>query len=197
MKNLPAIGLSLILLCGCGNSAPVSDNADSSIGLNDSVRTNTERADINQTCCFTSPEEFLQFLPDTIESFFSVEDHPLILCPGDTALHSTTTRIYSDESGHQIAVAIVDFCNTQTDVDLWYSTNRAGANAFSEFNEFDIPESHYGLCYYDSKTKGAVVLVIVDNRFGIEIFDAKTSNSKTVLMFYGHLPLKELAGFKK
>lgn len=154
-----------------------------------------DRHDANGNCCFQNADEFLVFLPDTLGDFFLSENTAEIKCITDTLEHSTVLASYYNSSKHLVTVRITEYCTSREILATDYTLKQDRGK--SEFNEFHVPGSHHGFSSYDSKEEEAAVVLVVDNRFLVEVRDMVTPNSKNALLVYEKLPLKELSAFRK
>lgn len=198
VKSIPVVAI-LLFIASCSSSNGEIES-DSLSEKSDSTSAVVDRSDKNSGCCFRKEEDFDPFFPDTCGSFYlhSVSATE-IKCITDTLLHSFSERNYINARQHLIRVTIIDYCvRSYGMLDLDYGMlveRHRGHNA--EFNEFDVPDSHFGFSEYDAANKSAIIVANVDNRFLVQISDQVCENTKNVLEIYGVLPLDKLALYDK
>jgi hypothetical protein len=201
VKTAFVLILSLIFLAACSGVDSTNLNKDSAAENVDSTTVIDSRADVNQCCCFQSEKDFLAFFPDVCGSFIGQPGRTVEMkCITDTITQSNSTKTYANREGHIVAVTITDYCSTvetlRTDFALIFEHYK-GLERQGEFNEFEVSGSYHGFSHFDPGARLAVVYVVVDNRFLVDIVDQQCENTKNVLMVYEHLPLQELAAFRK
>lgn len=191
--------LLCILLFSCG-STPDTGLSDS-VSSRDSALAAVDRKDVHQSCCFQSEQDFASFFPDTCGNFIRQPLPSIALkCVTDTLTHSSARYGYSNEALHLVTVTLADYCTSpsmlQTDYALQFERCKNDASK-SEFNEFDVPSSHHGFTHFNNKTRTAVLVIAVDNRFLVEITDQVCENTKNVLAIYEGLPLNSLSTYRR
>lgn len=196
MRYLPAFIL-FIWLSSCGETGDEDSRHDSIEQSKDSLRNNADRKDKQKKCCFQSPEEFLQFLPDTLGVFEKHNFEAQLPCADDTLAHNSVRAEYIDERGHMLVIRITEYCPAPFMLASDYSLKYEMHKSTAEFNEFDVPPTHHGFSTYDQKQSIAYLLVEVDERFLVEITDQVCDNTKNVLVIYESLHLAQLADFAR
>lgn len=191
--------LLLVVFFSCNSDQETLSAADSSDFKEGSSSGN--RADLNTSCCFQSEKDFTPFFPDTCGKF-TLQPLPSVAlkCVTDTLTHSSARYGYANAEGHLITVTLADYCTSpqmlQTDYSLQFERCK-NAGSKSEFNEFDVPDSHHGFTHFDDVTRTATLVIVVDKRFIVEIDDQVCANTKSVLTIYEKLPLASLAAYGK
>lgn len=197
------ISITLLLVgalaFSCGTPDTQSPDADTTRISKDSSVAINDRADIHQSCCFQTEKDFLPFFPDTIGGFIGMDGRTAEMkCITDTMAHSTSMKSYVNAKGHVVTVTITDYCATpdilRTDYHIKFESY-TGLERQGEFNEFEVAGYYHGFSHFDSDIRLAALVVVVDNRFEVEIIDQVCDNTKNVLMIYEALPLKELSEF--
>lgn len=199
MKTTFTILSCAALLFSCGTPDTQSSDADTTPTAKDSSVVINDRADIHQSCCFQTEKDFLLFFPDTIGEFIGMDGRAVEMkCITDTMEHSSSMKSYVNAKGHVVTVTITDYCATpdilRTDYHVKFESYK-GLERQGEFNEFEVAGYYHGFSHYDSDIRLAALVVVVDNRFEVEIVDQVCDNTKNVLVIYDALPLKELSEF--
>lgn len=162
-----------------------------------------DRSDIHHSCCFQSEKDFLPFFPDSSADFRpdnSARDIEL-KCVTDTMLVSSSTKGYRNTKDELVSVKISDYCSIgEQQLDTNYSgmlhayKNDPFAN---EYNEFEVPGTYYGFACYLPANKLAILTIVVDKRFVIEIIQHQASSSKSVMKMLEYIPVNELALYRR
>jgi hypothetical protein len=189
--------LFLAALCSCGHSP--DRNANDSAHRSDSAAAGADRRDLHSNCCFQNESAFSPFLPDSCGKFQLHGTQTEMNCGDDTLRHSTVLANYVNAEDHIVTVRITEYCTTpaalNSDYLFQFGLLKGAEKEHGEFNEFDVPASHRGFSTFDYGNRTAGLVVMVDNRFLVEIKDQVCENTKNVLVIYESLPLKELAAF--
>jgi hypothetical protein len=189
-----------IAFFSCGNTAKTTP-ATASDSVTDSAIAPADRRDVNASCCFQTEKEFEAFFPAACGKF-TLQPLPSVAlkCLTDTITHSSARYGYTNAEGHLVTVTLADYCTSpamlQTDYSMQYERCR-NEGTKSEFNEFDVPSSHHGFTHFNSATRTATLVVVVDNRFLLEIDDQVCENTKNVLALYEQLPVALLSAYRK
>lgn len=198
MKNFV---FAILFLAGCSNR---SSNTNNGVTVSDSLTAQSiNRSDINHSCCFQTEKDFLPFFPDS-SADFRPDNEPRLIemkCITDTMLVSNSARGYFDADGKMIVVTINDYCTTGeqqlfSDYDGMMHAYKDDKSV-SEFNEFEEPGQHYGFACYVPVNDIAVLSIVVDKRFIVEIIQHEATSTKSVMKMLEYVPVKELAMFRK
>ena len=195
--RIPVTILFALFVQSCSLDSGNTSRHDSIEAKKDSLRADADRKDAGMNCCFQSEEQFAVYFPDTCGNYIKQSFKAEFNCNKDTLAHNTMLVSYTDENGHLLDARITEYCAFPGGlVADWEMKFQMHAH-LSEFNEFDSHQDYHGFSCYNSKKSEAYILVVIDDRFLVEITDQVCKNTKGVLNLYEHMPLTELTKFRK
>lgn len=192
----------ILLLAACGNNGnrPHRDSLPDDLTVKEYAE---DRSDIHHSCCFQSEKDFLPFFPDSSADFRpdkGARDIEL-KCVTDTLLVSSSTKGYLTADHQLVSVKISDYCAIG---EQQLDTNYIGLlrayrqdKTSSEFNEFEVAGIYYGFACYLPSNKLALLTIVVDKRFTVEITQHQAASSKSVMKMLEYIPVSELAQYKR
>lgn len=201
MIRLAISAFLLVLIVACNEPTRPAEKIDT-VFPPDTITTH-DLSDINHSCCFTSEEDFLPFFPDSSADFrFDNEARVTNLkCISDTMLASQSVRGYLDSDGKTVTVGIDDYCAVGPallDSDYVHMMRAyRDDKTVTEYNEFEMPGLYHGFVSYQKGIKLAIVTLVVDQRFMVEIVAQQATGSRSVMKMLDYIPVKSLAAWNK